>query len=69
MDKKTLGSKVRRLREEKALTQAELATSAEITAVHLGRIERGMSYPHARTRRRLAAALGVEPKDLLREDG
>ncbi len=41
----------------------------EIITVHLGRIERGMSYPRPRTRRRLAGALGVEPKDLLREDG
>ncbi len=64
MDKKTLGAKVRRLREEKALTQAELAGQAGITAIHLGRIERGMSYPHPRTRRHLAEALGVDSKDL-----
>jgi transcriptional regulator with XRE-family HTH domain len=69
MDKKTLGAKVRRLREEQALTQVELANQAEITAIHLGRIERGVSYPHPRTRRRIAEALGVDPKDLLREDG
>jgi transcriptional regulator with XRE-family HTH domain len=68
MDKKTLGAKVRRLREEQALTQVELANRAEITAIHLGRIERGGSYPHPRTRRRLAESLGVEPKELLKEE-
>jgi transcriptional regulator with XRE-family HTH domain len=69
MDKKTLGSKIRRLREEQALNQSELAAMAGITTVHLGRIERGESYPRPRTRRGLAGALGVEPKDLLKEDG
>ncbi len=69
MDKKTLGGRVRRLREERALNQSELAAMAEITTVHLGRIERGVSYPRPRTRRRIAEALGVDPKDLIREDG
>jgi len=69
MDKKTLGGKVRRLREERALNQTELAEMAGITAVHLGRIERGESFPRPRTRRHLAEALGVDPKELLREDG
>jgi transcriptional regulator with XRE-family HTH domain len=68
MDKKTLGAKVRRLREEKALTQAELAEAVGITAIHLGRIERGVSYPHPRTRRRLADALEVDPKYLRKEE-
>ncbi len=68
MDKKALGAKVRRLREEKALTQAELAEMAGITAIHLGRLERGESYPRPRTRRRIAEALGVDPKELLREE-
>jgi transcriptional regulator with XRE-family HTH domain len=69
MDKKTLGGRIRRLREEKALTQAELAEAAGITAVQVGRIERGLSYPHPRTRRRIAEALGVGPKELIKEDG
>ena len=68
MDKKTLGRKIRRLREEQALNQTELAKMAGITGVHLGRIERGESYPRPRTRRRLAESLGVEPKELLKEE-
>ena len=69
MNKKTLGDKLRRLREEQALNQTELAKRAGITGVHLGRIERAESYPRPRTRRRLAEALGVDPKELRREDG
>ena len=68
MDKKTLGGNVRRLREERALNQSELAAQAGITSIHVGRIERGLSYPHPRTRRRLAEALGVDPKELIREE-
>ncbi len=68
MDKKALGVKVRRLREEQALNQSELAEMAGITAIHLGRIERGVSYPHPRTRRRIAEALGVDPKELLKDE-
>ncbi len=64
MDKKAIGAKIRRLREEQALTQAELAEMTGITAIHVGRIERGLSYPHPRTRRRLAEALGIDSKDL-----
>jgi transcriptional regulator with XRE-family HTH domain len=63
-----LGGRIRRLREERALNQSELAARAEITTVHLGRIERGVSYPRPRTRRRIAEALGVDPKELLREE-
>ncbi len=40
-----------------------------ITAVHLGRIERGVSFPWPRTRRHLAEALGVNPKELIKEGG
>ena len=64
-----MGSRIRRLRQERALNQDELAEMAGITAVHLGRIERGTSYPRPRTRRYLAEALGVDPKELIREDG
>ncbi len=64
MDKKAIGAKIRRLREEQALTQAELAEMTGLTAIHVGRIERGLSYPHPRTRRRLAEALGIDSKDL-----
>jgi transcriptional regulator with XRE-family HTH domain len=68
LDKKALGSKVRRFRQEQALNQSELAEMAGITAVHLGRIERGEAFPWPRTRRRIAEALGVDPKELLKEE-
>ena len=68
MDKENLGGKVRRLREERALNKAGLAVKAGLAAVNVGRTERGESYPRPPTRRHLAEAMGVDPKELLRED-
>jgi XRE family transcriptional regulator, fatty acid utilization regulator len=63
-----VGDRVRRLRNELALTQAELAEEVGITITALSRIERNEAQPRPKTRRRLAEALGVEPRVLLAED-
>jgi transcriptional regulator with XRE-family HTH domain len=62
-----VGDKVRRLRDERALTQEELAEKAGITVAALSRIERNSAEPRAKTRRRLAEALGVDPRELLED--
>jgi transcriptional regulator with XRE-family HTH domain len=63
-----VGERVRRLRNELALTQGELAEEVGITVTALSRIERNEAQPRPKTRRRLAEALGVEPRELLAED-
>jgi len=63
-----VGERVRRLRNELALTQGELAEEVGITITALSRIERNEAQPRPKTRRRLAEALGVEPRELLAED-
>jgi len=63
-----VGDRVRRLRDELALTQGELAEEVGITITALSRIERNEAQPRPKTRRRLAEALGVKPRDLLAED-
>jgi transcriptional regulator with XRE-family HTH domain len=60
---------VRRLKElrgERVLSQRELAREAKLAYGTVWRIENG--FPEARTStiRKLAGALGVEPKDLVR---
>ena len=40
-DARVLGSKVRKAREERGLTQDELANAAGMNRVYLGRVERG----------------------------
>jgi transcriptional regulator with XRE-family HTH domain len=54
------------LRTLSALTQEELADRAGITATALSRIERNEAEPRPSTLRKLAAALGVEPRELIK---
>jgi transcriptional regulator with XRE-family HTH domain len=60
-----VGDKIRRLRDERALTQEELAEKVGITVAALSRIERNNAEPRAKTRRKLAEVLEVDPRDLL----
>ena len=60
-----IGDKVRETRKRKLLTQQQLADKAGIGVNTIIRIERNQVEPHGRTIRKLAAALGVTPSDLL----
>ncbi len=60
-----VGDKVKRLRDERALTQGELAEKAGLTVAALSRIERNNAEPRPTTRRKLAEALGVDPSELI----
>jgi transcriptional regulator with XRE-family HTH domain len=61
-----VGDNVRELRTLSAQTQEELADRAGITATALSRIERNEAEPRPSTLRKLAAALGVEPRELIK---
>jgi transcriptional regulator with XRE-family HTH domain len=54
-----LAALLKRLREERAITQEQLAFEAGITASALSRIERGLNSPGWTTIKQLATALGV----------
>jgi transcriptional regulator with XRE-family HTH domain len=58
-------TRLRAIRERAALTQRELAEQAGITYVQISRLERGEAEPYPATARKLAAALGVRPADLM----
>ena len=60
----TFAENLRRLRVERFLSQRELARQAGLHAVTLVRLEAGATAPSTRTVRALAAALGIEPRDL-----
>ena len=64
----SLGERVRRLRTEQALSQTELAVKAGVTKLTVSRIERDVKFPHPKTLRNLAEALGVRPTDLVDTD-
>jgi transcriptional regulator with XRE-family HTH domain len=61
------GAVVRRLREEKGLTQEELAERAGISATYVGFIERGDNVPTLTIVIQIASGLRIRPSDLLRD--
>ncbi len=62
-----LGRNVRRLRQQKGLTQEELAFEAEIDLTYMGGIERGRRNPSLLVMARIAKALSVPLTKLLSE--
>jgi transcriptional regulator with XRE-family HTH domain len=68
MEVMKIGTQVRRARERELLTQEELASRAGIGAATLNRIEKDRVEPHFRTIRKIARALGVDPKKLIPEE-
>jgi transcriptional regulator with XRE-family HTH domain len=60
-----VGENLKRLRTLNALTQAQLAERTGISTAALARIERDENEPRMTTLRKLADALGVEPRELI----
>ena len=58
--------KLKRLREERVLSQRELARMAGLTHQTVWRYENGFTNAHPRTIRKIAGVLGVQPKDLVK---
>lgn len=67
MDKvyREIGERIRALRSATRLTQAEVAEKAGLDASFFGQLERGANVPSLRSLYAIAAALSVEPADLL----
>lgn len=59
------GKNVRRLREQRGLTQEQLAFDADIDLTYMGGIERGKRNPSLLVMARIAAALSVPLPKLL----
>jgi transcriptional regulator with XRE-family HTH domain len=64
-----IGDKLREMRKRALLTQQQLADKSGVGITTIIRVERNQVEPHARTIRKLAEALGVEPHELLKGDG
>jgi transcriptional regulator with XRE-family HTH domain len=60
------GVRLRRLRRERALSQRELSRITRIAFDTISRLETGKQRAQPRTIRKLADALGVEPKELMK---
>ena len=57
--------RLRELREKHLLTQQDLADRAGVAKVTIARIETGATRPTFTTIRKLAAALGVAPTEIV----
>jgi transcriptional regulator with XRE-family HTH domain len=62
---RSLGERLRRLRQRRRLTQAALATKVDIHRVYVTQIEAGTKVPSVGVLERLAKALGVAVTELL----
>lgn len=65
MNKEDLAAKVRVLRKRKGFTQEQLAEESMLSLRTVQRIEKGETLPHGDSFRKLTAALGVTPDDML----
>jgi transcriptional regulator with XRE-family HTH domain len=62
------GVKLQRLREEQVLSQRELARMAGLTHQTVWRFENGFTNAHPKTIRKIAGVLGVEPRELVKQE-
>ena len=60
-----IGKVIRKIREEKGVTQEKLAFEAGLNRAYIGYIERGERNPSTETLVKIAKALKISPKDLL----
>ena len=66
-DRKLLGGGIRRYRQSSRLTQEKLAERVDLNPVYLGQIERGYKVPTVDVLLRIAKALNVRLRDLVRD--
>jgi transcriptional regulator with XRE-family HTH domain len=60
--------KLRRLREDRVLSQRELAREAGLAQGTVWRLESGFPHAHPSTIRKIARVLEVEPKELIKRE-
>jgi transcriptional regulator with XRE-family HTH domain len=61
---KLIGLQIARLRNEREITQEELARSIDVTPETISRLERGIAIPSLRTIEKISSALHTTLKDL-----
>jgi len=61
------GIRIKEIREQVGMTQAELSEKSGLSQEHISRIENGKFTPNVKTADKLAEALGVTLMDILKE--
>jgi transcriptional regulator with XRE-family HTH domain len=62
------GARLRRLRRERALSQQDMTRITGVAQATLSDLEGGKRGARASTLRKLAEALGAQPKELMKEE-
>ncbi len=62
------GARLRRLRRERALSQQDVERITGVAQATLSELEGGKRGARASTLRKLAEVLGVEPRELMKEE-
>ena len=62
------GARLRRLRRERALSQQDVERITGLAQATLSDLEQGKRGARASTLRKLAEVLGVDPKELMKEE-
>ena len=62
------GARLRRLRRERALSQQDVERITGVAQATLSDLEQGKRGARASTLRKLTELLGVEPKELMKEE-
>lgn len=62
-----VGARIRELRSDLGISQADLADMSGLHVANLGKIERGLSNPSLATVSRIAAALDTSLADVVRD--
>jgi transcriptional regulator with XRE-family HTH domain len=65
--RRLLGEAIRAKRKKKHLSQERLAENADLSTVFISRVERGKESPSVDSLVKIAKALGVRARELLRE--
>jgi len=63
-----MSEKIKKLRQQQALSLSDLARMTKLSRVTINRIENGKQKPMPKTIRRLAKALGVSVQELTSEE-
>jgi HTH-type transcriptional regulator, competence development regulator len=62
------GDRLKQVRRERALSQRDLSRMTGVAFDTISRLETGKQEAQPKTIRKLAEALGVEPKELMKEE-
>jgi len=63
--RKRIGERIRKIREEKNISQQEIAALCDFEKSSMSRLEAGRTNPTVTTLYKISAALGVTIKDLV----